>query len=257
MDQLRNVAVVVNVHGHLLAFLYSEQRPRRAAVVSNSLDYLAGASSRLTGAIRSEKCATSAICLKADVEEETFRLLGKEQPGEKTDAPDNADTPAKRRKSRRFMTTPSMAMSYQQYSAVAESHKAPAKILYKRNESSIWSFDYDSTVANFSACADANAGRATGGVLGRMISMNISGLTHGSHCRRLKSRHRNFEIWVWLLLFVELSNAPTRDHPKFMVVEYNGLSHAEMELNGASDGCGASARLVRIPGIAAWFSSVT
>jgi hypothetical protein len=27
--------------------------------------------------------------------------------------------------------------------------------LYKRNESSIWSFDYNSTVANFSACADA------------------------------------------------------------------------------------------------------
>src|SRR4029450_3215019 len=70
-----------------------------------------GASSRLTGAIRSEKCATSPICLEADVEEERFRLLGKEQPAEKTDAPDNADKPAKRRNSRRFITPPSIAMS--------------------------------------------------------------------------------------------------------------------------------------------------
>src|SRR4030095_4258266 len=92
-----------------------------------------GASSRLTEAIRSEKCVTLPICLEADVEEETFRLRGKEQPGEKTDAPDNADKRAKRRNSRRFMTSPSMALSYEQYSAVPESLKRPPKILNKRN----------------------------------------------------------------------------------------------------------------------------
>ena len=40
MHEFRNVAIILDVHGHLLAFLHAQQRSRGAAVVSNGLDYL-------------------------------------------------------------------------------------------------------------------------------------------------------------------------------------------------------------------------
>ena len=40
MHELGNVAVIFYVHDHSLAFLDTEQRSRRTAVVSDRLDYL-------------------------------------------------------------------------------------------------------------------------------------------------------------------------------------------------------------------------
>jgi len=40
MDQLRNVAVIMNIDSDLLPFLHSEQRSWHTAVISDGLNYL-------------------------------------------------------------------------------------------------------------------------------------------------------------------------------------------------------------------------
>ena len=104
MHEFRDVAVVLYIHGHLLTFLHAEQRPRHLAVVANRLDRLAGCKFEFDrGDAKGKTGSASKACSEAEVEAVPTT---DEQPDERIETPDNADTPASWRNSLRFMMLP-------------------------------------------------------------------------------------------------------------------------------------------------------
>lgn len=109
MHQFGYVAIVADSDGDLLTFFDPQQGSGGAAVVADGLDCLLWRKLEFDGAMRNERCVASPNWVAAEAEDLAVRSTTDAQP-ERIEAPDNADTPASWRNSRRFMNSPFSAL---------------------------------------------------------------------------------------------------------------------------------------------------